>query len=307
MSTVLKDMQFEILPYAEAETGIPFGIGLEVSVDADGFQPGGPDWYTEDSENPFNGAIAFGGSDHTIGTPWQWVLHVNRDNASGALSSLGRLATAWRAGKNLGVGESCAIRYQLDGRIRRIFGRPRRFEYSPNNLMLGGLIPVQADFRPVDACTYDDIETAFRMELQTDPLGGLRFPVVLPQALLPSGNQDGQALVLGDADTYPVIRFEGPVVNPSIECEQWALKLGGNTAVPTFALADGEFVEIDTRPWAQTVLFNGDTSVAGALGKRQWLSNMFMSPGNYDFRFGGASSSTGAACEVRWRSAWNSI
>ena len=42
----LKEMQFEFLPHAESQDGVGFGIGLEVSVDAEGFSPGGPEYVT---------------------------------------------------------------------------------------------------------------------------------------------------------------------------------------------------------------------------------------------------------------------
>jgi hypothetical protein len=303
----LNEMQFEILPFADADEGIPFGIGLDVSCDAEGFKPGGPDWYTEDGENPINGATAFG-RDHLTSTTWQWDLHVNRDRTSTAVESLGVLSSAWRAPEvREVVGAVTAIRYRLAGRDRRIYGRPRRFEYSPSNLILGGLIPISADFKTADCLHYDDEESNLVMSLQISSSGGTILPAVLPITTLPPGDGGDQAVVGGDADTYPVIRFEGPITNPSIECEAWALSLGGTGTVPTFTLAEGEYVEIDTRPWAQTVLFNGDTSVAGALGSRQWLSRMKLPPGRTEFAFHGAASSSGGTCEVRWRSAWNSL
>jgi hypothetical protein len=293
-------MQFEILPYAEADHGTPFGIGCDISINDDGFKPGGPDWYTEDSSNPVNGATAFG-RDHLQGTTWQWDMHVNRDQTANAAKSLGELATAWRARYIRDeVGAVLSLRYQLAGRTRRIFGRPRRFEYSPNNLILGGYVPISADFKCVDSLTYDDEPDSVVLQLEVTPTGGLIFPTIFPSTSLPSGARDSTAVVSGDADTYPVIRFDGPVTNPSIETADWAISLD-------MTINDGEFVEIDTRPWAQTVLLNGSTSAAGALGKRQWLSAMKLSPGQHDFVYRGSATSGGATCEVRWRSAWNSI
>jgi hypothetical protein len=296
----LNEMQFEILPTAEADEGIPFGIGLDVSVDSDGFKPGGPSWYAEDSENPMNGSTSFG-RDHLVGPSWQWALHVNRDAVETAVESLEDLSAAWQAPMIRDEpGAVLAIRYQLAGRTRRIFGRPRRFEYSPSNLILGGFVPIDADFKCVDARTYDDIEQTARLDLHTESAGGLVLPVTLPFNTLPPGNQDGQIHVDGNAETYPIIRFEGPVVKPGLECNEWAVSLD-------MTLADGEYVEIDCRPWAQTVLFNGSTSVAGALGRRQWLSRMKFNPGNRDLKFTGFASSVATACEVRWRPAWTSI
>lgn len=300
MATALNEMQFELLPYAEAEQGTIFGIGCDVSVNEDGFQPGGPEWYTEDSNNPINGAMQFG-RDHLMATAWQWDLHVNRDQVANALDTLGKTATEWRAPliRNE-IGAFTSIRYQLAGRTRRVFGRPRRFEYSPSNAILNGYVPIQADFQCVDSYTYDDVEQAVMMPLEVLPSGGLVLPTVFPTSSLPSGSRDSTVLVDGDAETYPIIRFEGPITNPSVECADWALSL-------SMTLADGEYVEVDTRPWVQTALLNGDISVAGALGTRQWLSRMKLTPSQHDFTYRGSAGGAGATCTVRWRSAWNSI
>lgn len=300
MATTLNEMQFEILPYAEADRGVLFGIGCDISVNADGFKPGGPDWYTEDSENPINGATQFG-RDHLLGPSWQWDLHVNRDQVGNALKSLGELATAWRAQQIRDeVGAVLCIRYQLAGRTRRIYGRPRRFEYTPDNRILNGYMDVPADFKCADANTYDDAWSSVLMALEVTPTGGLVFPTVFPQTSQPGGSRDSVAVVDGDTETYPIIRFDGPISTPSIESADWAISLD-------MTLGDGEYVEVDTRPWVNTVLLNGSQSVAGALGKRQWLSNVRMAPGSHDFVFRGSAASAGATCEVRWRSAWNSI
>ena len=301
MPTTLHEMQFEILPYAEADRGVVFGIGCDVSVNGEGgFKPGGPDWYVEDSDNPSNGAKQFG-RDHTLATMWQWDLHVNRDQVGNALKSLGELATAWR-GRMIRdeIGAALCIRYQLGGRTRRVYGRPRRFEYSPDNLILGGFIPAAADFQCSDAQTYDDEWSIVTMGMEVAPTGGLVFPTIFPDTTLPGASRDATAVVSGDEETYPVIRFDGPLTNPALETADWSLSLD-------MTIANGEYVEIDTRPWAQTVLLNGSNSVAGALGKRQWLSSASLQPGTTDFIFTGSASSAGAQCEVRWRSAWNSI
>ena len=300
MPTTLNEMQFEILPHAEADSGVLFGIGCDVSINEDGFKPGGPDWYTEDSENPLNGATQFG-ADHLLGPSWQWDLHVNRDQVANATKTLGELATAWRGQMvRSEIGAVLCIRYQLAGRVRRIYGRPRRFEYSPNNQILNGMIPVAADFKCADANTYDDEWSSTVAALEITPTGGLVFPTIFPSTSLPGGSRDTAFVVDGDAETYPIIRFDGPITNPSIETADWSIALD-------ITLNDGEFVEIDTRPWVNTVLMNGSVNASGALGKRQWLSNIRLQPGPFDFVYRGSAASAGATCEVRWRSAWNSI
>jgi hypothetical protein len=300
MATALNEMQFEILPFADAEEGVPFGIGLEVSIDEDGFSPGGPDWATQDAENPLNGATNFG-RDHLLGPTWLWSAHANGDDTESAVQAMENLAAAWRAREIREIpGEVTAIRYQLAGRTRRVFGRPRRWSGSPDNLILSGYAPITMDFKCSDANVYDDAETVVNVGLITGSDGGFVFPVTFPVTTLPPGESDLQGLVGGTQPTYPIIRFDGPITNPTLETNDWAVSLDMTIGV-------GEYVEIDTRPWAQTVLLNGSASVAGALGHRQWLSRMVLEPGRHDFLFRGNAASLGSACEVRWRSAWSSI
>lgn len=297
MTTTLKEMQFELLPYADAEEGVAFGIGLPVAVDGDGFQPGGYTWETQDSANPINGAYAFG-RDHLLGPSWAWNGHVDREDTETAVESLAELATAWRGGAVTdSPGQLCAMRYRLAGRDRRVFGRPRRFEANPNNLIMAGFTAVATDFQCVDANTYDDIESTSKISMVSGSDGGFIFPVVFPISSLPVGENSNQIVVGGDVSTFPVVRFDGPLTNPILQTDHWTLSL-------TMSIAAGEYVEIDTRPWAQTIMLNGTSSAAGALGRRQWLSNMALEPGRHDLTFRGSGN---GACEVRWRSAWSSI
>lgn len=299
MST-LSEMQFEILPSLTAEDGVKFGIGADVSVDQDGFRPPDDDWEDQDESNPRSGAVAFG-RDVLQGPTWGWNLHIDRDDLDGALETLGIFKSAWRA-KHIrnNPGAVIPIRYRVGNRYRRIFGRPRKFAAPPDNLILAGYIPVTVDFKAVDGYTYDDIETALELSLQNHSLGGFQFPLVFPYTTLPVGSQVGSTVVFGDAETYPVVRFNGPITNPSLEHDEWILSLD-------MEIADGDYVEVDLRPWRLTALLNGTASVAGAIGNDQYLSEMSLSPGPYTMTFRGASESSSATCQVRWACAHNSI
>jgi hypothetical protein len=301
--SALNDHQFEILPGMDASDGVVFGIGAHVSMDAEGFHPGATSWAVQDSTSPF-GHMAFG-RDALQGPVWAWDLHVNRDEEHDALETLSAITTAWRA---LHIrrtpGAMLAIRYQLDGRARRIYGRPGKFEGSPNNLILSGFVPIVCDFQAVDGYVYDDIGSSAILVVGESDAGagggGFTFPLTFPIQTQAPTEQQSQIYVGGDAPTSPVVRFNGPITNPRLETDEWALSL--NYDIPA-----GQYIEVDTRPWNIRVMLNGDTPIPGAIGRRQKLYDMKLQPGALDMRFIGSSSSGTATCEIRWHNAYNSI
>lgn len=300
-----QDHNFELLPSFSATDGAVFGIGQDVSLDDDGFAPGSTDWATQDGQNGQNGTTAFG-RDLLLGPVWNWQLHINRSDESEALQTLRAFRTAWHAMHIRDTpGAVIPLRYQLDGERRRIWGRPRRFEAPPDNKILNGYVPVSVDFKCVDGLVYDDDFQSVTLLLgqtledpEVDSGGGFIFPLTFPVVTLPPTRQQEQLDVGGDANTYPIVRFNGPVANPSISTDDWTLSL--NYTIPA-----GQWVEIDTRPWAMTVLLNGNTSLAGLLGRRQRMSKTFFKPGRFEAKYNGFSSGT-STCSIIWASAWNS-
>lgn len=298
----LDEMQFEILRSESSAAGVGFGIGLDVSVNDGGFDPGEFGWLTQDSVNPTRGVTMFG-KDVATGRTWSWQLHTDKDDTQEALAALGTLAAAWRARQVAGTpGRVLPLRYRIGDRVRRVYGRPRRFSAPPSNLIMSGLIPITADFSVVDDLHYADDESSTVITYSQDNDGGFVLPTTLPIVTLPGSNRQGLVTVQGDAPTYPIIRIEGPITNPYVASEDWTLNL--NMTIP-----EGDYVEIDTRPWRLTATRNGNPrdSVAGKLGRRQWLSDVTLQPGNYELVFGGSSSTGGATCAVSWRDAWTSL
>lgn len=300
MLTELKDMQFEILDSEDASSGVAFGIGRNVSIDDEGFDPGDNAWVTQDSVNPIQGYTMFG-RDVNAGRTWGFQMHTDKDDEHEALAALAEIATAWRGREYATTpGAVTALRYRLAGRTRRVYGRPRRFAAPPTNLIMSGLVPITADFSVVDDLHYDDELSSAQLSWSQDSDGGFVLPTTLPIQTIPGSNRAGLVTVLGDAPTYAVIRFEGPITDPYVTNGDWTVSLD-------MSISEGDYVEVDTRPWKMTALRNGRASVAGKLGRRQWLTDVRLKPGNQELRFGGATSSGGATCTVSWRSAWNSL
>lgn len=302
--TVLKDHQFEILPSAEASDGFVFGLGAAVSVNDGGFDPGDVEWITQDTQNSRRGTTSFG-RDVVAAKTWVWESHVNRTDTEEAVETLEDFAGYWQPETlSRTAGALTALRYRVAGRDRRIFGRPRRFAAPPTNQILGGYVPVTHDFQLVDPYTYDDIESMATIGYSSSqPGGGFTLPAVAPIATLPSDNGvgGGQITVGGNARAYPVIRFTGPWTNPSLTTDDWTLKWTGSIG-PT------GWIEIDSRPWALTVLDQSGASRVSGLDRRVWLEDLWFAPKSQpQISLGGTATGGSATAQIRWRNTWKSI
>lgn len=298
--TALDEMQFELLPGEDtSDQGYAFGIGLEESVDEDGFDPGGTDWTIQDSENTVRGITNFG-EDTLLGPTWSWTCHTNRRDTAGALETLGQSTTAWRSRVVAEPGAILPLRYRMGGRTRRVYGRPRKHTPSPNNRMLDGFIPIVKDFKCVDAFTYDDVPEALTLYPKLAPPPTMVFPLKFPLTAVRVETNQETVWVGGDTITYPTLVIRGPVVNPWIETGDWRIDL-------QLSLGEDEFVRIDLRPWYLSIMLNDEVSVAGALPRRIWLEDLFLAPGDNTFSFGGTGTVPGARCDVEFRRAWNSL
>lgn len=302
---IIRDKNFELLPALDAADGAVFGIGQEVSLDDKGFTPGSTDWATQDSVDPMSGTTMFG-RDVLTGPVWNWQLHINRTTEQEALATLRSFRKAWHAWQIRDVpGAVIPLRYQLDGQQRRIYGRPRRFEAPPDNKILGGYVPVSVDFKCVDGFVYDDVmqEVVLHQGVDlenpgVDSGGGFVFPLVFPVVTLAPTRQQSHLVVGGDAPSYPIVRFNGPVTNPTLFGNGWTLSLD-------YTIPAGQYVEIDTRPWRCTVLLNGVLSVAGRVGRRQRMHKVFFEPGRFQAKYVGVGSGV-STCSIRWAPTWHS-
>lgn len=297
----LEEHQFEILPNDLLLDGVGFGIGLPVSMDDDGWDTGDAEWITQDGINQVRGTRIFG-RDALTGPTHTFALHVDQTDVATAVDALETLRTAWMARDIIEApGRMSIIRYQLAGRTRRFYGRPRKWAAPPSNRILGGYIPITCTFDTTDHLFYDDAEQTVTIPFVPTSEGGWRFPVRFPAQTLPPGQREGAITVGGKVPTYPIIRFNGPITNPYLKCgTQWTIQLN-------MTIASGSWVEIDTRPWRLTVLRNGLYSEAGKLARRVWLKDTILKPGPQELSFGGTSNEGTASATVSWRGAYASI
>lgn len=292
--TVVGDKQFEL-------DGYLFGLNAPVLCPDEGFDPGTAGWDTQDQSN----ALADGGSfgrDRLRGPTWAWELGVDEEDEDSALATLALFATAWRAEDVRNTpGAVCTLRYTVGGRTRRVYGRPRRASWPPSNRILGGWIPITADFQCADALHYSDTETSESLDVTTSEEGGLTEPLEEPLSTVTSGAvTSGEVVVGGDAPTFVIVTFTGPVSYPNIAVNGWHCGING-------WLADGESITVDSRPWAPSVLDQDGANKSGRLDRFTYLQQMRLTPGTHDLDFGGASEVEGATATVKWRDAFHAL
>lgn len=301
--TILQEHQFEILPNLSATDGFVFGADARVGVNEDGFDPGETEWLSQDKQNSRRGVNGFG-RDVKVAKTWVWESYVNAGRVADAVQTIEDFEGAWGPDEIMMTpGAVTAVRYQLAGRTRRIYGRPRRFAAPPTNEILVGKVDITHDFALVDAHTYDDVASSANVLFNSSaPAGGFILPAAPPLVSLPgSTNGNGSVYVGGNARAYPKIRLNGAWVNPTISTPDWTIKWTGT--IPTLG-----WIEIDTRPWQLTVLDQAGASQVKGLARQTYLEDIYFKPKTINqVTLGGAAPTGTASAYISWRNTWTSI
>lgn len=283
--------------------GLMFGrnTGIEVTD----FDYGGkPDTDSGDTRLPGEDGVRFGFD--TLGSrALTFEMLVNATSAEGARQSWRALSGQWNASNvRSSSGSVTYLRMNLPGsETLRVYGRPRKFAVaSGNGKWVGinaGAVPIVADFAAADAKFYSDTLVTETLSLLPDESGGFVWPISWPVYFQPGGTQAGILTNDGDMPTWPIIKFIGPVSNPTFKY------VGTNRSITlNTILADGQSVTIDTRPWVRTTLRENGGSYAGYLrGSR--LSDMYLAPGTSEVSFKGNDSTGNARCSISYRSAYS--
>ena len=287
----LANKQFEL-------AGVQWGSNLPIYIEDGGFDPGTAEPRSQSVPRPMGDGSLFG-VDYMGAPTWAWNFAVNMTTEGSALDTLGSLTTAWRnnAGRIV-PGSSLPLRYNLGGRTRRVYGRPRRISVKMDDDIDAGHIPGVMDFELEDHLHYDDVEQSIVLTLVNASTGGWVFPNTFPIFTEGSSSRQGSINVDGDALTHFQAVIQGPVSAPSLVGSGWAFDLSSS-------LTAGQSVTVDTR--TATVLRNDGASLAGALSRRSKVGRARLRPGGQELVFTGADPTGSARCTVKWRPANHSL
>ncbi|MFB6618232.1 phage distal tail protein [Streptomyces sp. NPDC085524] len=164
---------------------------------------------------------------------------------------------------------------------------------------LGTITGGAVQFTASDPLRYELVERVVTASLPT-PESGLLWPAAWPMDFGSSSSSGALVAVnTGDAPTYPVIEFRGPIVTPSL------VNVDTDEVLEyDIPLAAGEVLTVDTRDG--TVLLNRTASRLYTVTSRSVPERTFtLRPGVTNFIFrAGPDSSPDATVTVRYRSAY---
>lgn len=164
------------------------------------------------------------------------------------------LAKEWKANEVRPIwGETKPIYFSdYDGIVRRIYGRPGKFQYS-RTTRKNAFYTIQAEYRRADTYAYSDIEYY---------VGGATIPI------LPGGTPVNAQRQGGDGDAWVRFLLWGPLTNPIIT-------YGGNTIELNGTIPDGVLLEISSYPWQRRCIdSDGNSWRAYLIGETVYLDQL---------------------------------
>lgn len=266
------------------------------------FEPGAVEIRTDDTPRPQrDGAIA--GRDFLGSATWAFDLAARyQKTLAGSLAASVELETKWKdPAVRLTPNVTVPLSYEMDGRWRRVYGRPGRFAgVVADKYAQMGVGKITADFRVLDPLHYDDAETTVRLTIVPATVGGLVAPLIAPlTSVRSSAPRVGLVNNLGDAGTPLTATFHGPVTDPWVRAAAgWEIGLSGS-------LAYDVSVTVDAR--SGTVTRSDGAPVAGMLTRATRLSGSVLPAGPSELTFGGKDMTGTATVDLTWRNAHTSI
>lgn len=299
--SALTDYQYEILASEDETDGYVFGLHAPIGVDNGGFDQGTVGWKTQDTEGDRADGRRFG-ADWASPPTYAFEMTVDRETMGEAREELESLGALWPDEvARTTPGSAQVIRYQLDGQVRRVYGRPRRFTAPLDNLAGVGRVPVITDFACADARIYDDVEQVAEYTIIPPASGGLIAPLIAPLTSEPYASPRVSSIIVGGRLATPVVvKITGPGTGLGVATPFWS-------AVTT-ELDEGETIVIDPRPWRRTSYRELDgAGLGGRLTSSTRLDRMVLRPGAHPIAFFGTDTTGTATASLHWRSAYKTF
>jgi len=298
VNAILKDHQHEL-------GGVVIGAGTQVVIASiEGL--GRAEVRTADVDPP-SGDGVWVGADYYAGRTVRIdaAIKTPGDQAA-ALDVLAALQRAHDApALRLTGGATTQLRLKFPGRdVRVLNGRVRKMDADLATLV-HGWVPVDIEFLAADPVYYGDTLQHATLPLDMISDGGFTAPLVAPIVVNPGPNgstRPGWIQVDGALPTWPVIRIDGPCVNPRLLHVESGRALQLNTVIDP-----GDWIEIDTRPTWRSVLRRNGGNAASALTAASRIDTFTLPPGVSELRWAATDPTNTARLTVTWRPAWPTL
>lgn len=200
-------------------------------------------------------------------------------------------------------GATMNLRLKFPGRpARTVRGRLRQLEPDTSKHR-HGWVPLDIEFQSGDYLYYADESATTSIPLGLLSTGGLTFPLEFPFVIEgdPAAvGRPGYLSVDGNAPTWPVLRIDGPCSNPTV-----THVTSGRSLTVQATIADGEWVEIDTRPGWRTVLrSNGG---GAPLTPQSRIDTFQLTTGINEIRWVATDNTLTSSLAVTWWPAYKAI
>jgi hypothetical protein len=305
----IEDFQFVLSegPQDTHTPWVPFGLGQ--TVVAATFNPGTAEDRRQDVLSPV-ADVRWMGVDVRTPPTWEFDLYTDIDYDPAHPEVAPQQAMEWaevmedvwnneevRSTPNAAV----PLRYKLNGRMRRVYGRPGNFTLVPNFLRTGR-VHMLCDFRLTEHTYYDDKEETvlIRTVPSTTSQGGVTFPITFPMTIGSQGDSPRveQMVIAGRRPTWVDVTFFGPCIDPWIEIGgvRWGLR---------GAIEGGmeRAVTMSGKPWSAGVRRADGLWLPGMLGPQARLSQLRLPRGTYSVKYGAYDPAGTSYATVAWRGA----
>lgn len=293
---MVAEKQFEM-------AGVTFGLGCGVEIAS--WTPGGPALRVNDVDRAAGSGRRFGrvlkGE-----TTWGFSLFTNGANEDDGWAKLAALQSAWEsvAGDDDVVESDTYIplRYKVAGKERVVWGQPRRFTATPDNLSMSGRIPIEADFDLAYPLYLDGTEKVLSLPILA-PLeldAGLVVPFVAPFNSAAGSSPIQSEVTIGGERSTPIrIKF----IAGTGTLHDAFVQVGGKTVQLEELIYPGDPVTADARPWVRSITTQSGGLVAVAPRVTR-LAELWLPPGKHQVIFNGVDPTSSARIEVRWQDAY---
>lgn len=280
----LTDRQFEI-------DGFVFGWRAPSRIGISDVDFGSPEARTNDFDRPRLDGQRFG-REYRSGRLITLEL-VTLHTGEQALDDLERFLEAWNAAAvRDSPGDMSVLRYNVRGRTRRVYGRPREVELETADYHLGKIV-ITAQFMTEGPYFYGDEPEQTTVGIAPGITGGFVFPLSFPASTIGMGERREGVVNPSRLPAPAVFDIHGPIENPIIEIPGvWRFQL-------LTTVHSNQTVRVDTRPWALTV-YRDATNLAGRItvGSPR-LPEMKIPPGPNDLVLRGTDPTAMAALNVQ--------